>query len=57
MCGIFAAAIALFGVRIQGSGLGFAMVAVAFAALTSSLGLFIAAIGRTPERRAAWPSS
>jgi ABC-2 type transport system permease protein len=49
MCGIFAAAIAVFGVRIQGSWLGFVAIAVAFAALTSTLGLLIAAIGRTPE--------
>jgi ABC-2 type transport system permease protein len=49
MSGIFAAAILIFGVRIEGSKLGFAAVAVAFAALTSSLGLLIAAIGRTPE--------
>ncbi len=47
--GIFAAAILLFGVRIEGSVLGFVGVAAAFAALTSSLGLLIAAIGRTPE--------
>ncbi len=47
--GIFAAAILLFGVRIEGSALGFVGVAVAFAALTSSLGLLIAAVGRTPE--------
>jgi ABC-2 type transport system permease protein len=49
MCGIFAAAIVVFGVRVQGSWLGFVAVAIAFAALTSSLGLLIAAIGRTPE--------
>jgi ABC-2 type transport system permease protein len=49
MTGIFAAAIVIFGVRIEGSVLGFVGVAVAFAALTSSLGLLIAAIGRTPE--------
>jgi ABC-2 type transport system permease protein len=47
--GIFAAAILLFGVRIEGSALGFIGVAVAFAALTSSLGLLIAAVGKTPE--------
>jgi ABC-2 type transport system permease protein len=47
--GIFAAAILLFGVRIEGSVLGFVGVAATFAALTSSLGLLIAAVGRTPE--------
>jgi ABC-2 type transport system permease protein len=49
MFGIFATAIAVFGVRIHGSALGFAAVAVAFAALTSSLGLLVAAVGHTPE--------
>jgi ABC-2 type transport system permease protein len=49
MSGIFGAAILIFGVRIEGSVLGFVGVAVAFAAMTSSLGLLIAAIGRTPE--------
>ncbi|HEY6456859.1 MAG TPA: ABC transporter permease [Steroidobacteraceae bacterium] len=47
--GNFVAAILLFGVRIEGSVLGFVGVAVAFAMLTSSLGLLIAAVGRTPE--------
>jgi len=46
---IFAAAILLFGVRIEGSVLGFVCIAMAFAVMTSSLGLLIAAIGRTPE--------
>jgi ABC-2 type transport system permease protein len=36
-------------VRIEGSVLGFVGVATAFAVLTSSLGLLIAAVGRTPE--------
>jgi ABC-2 type transport system permease protein len=49
MAGIFAAAIVIFGVRIEGSVVGFAAVAVSFAALTSSLGLLIAALGRTAE--------
>jgi ABC-2 type transport system permease protein len=49
MCGIFAAAIFIFGVRIEGSKFGFAAVAVAFAVLTSSLGLLVAAVGRTPD--------
>ena len=46
---IFAAACVFFGVRIEGSVLGFVGVAAAFAVMTSSLGLLIAAIGRTPE--------
>jgi ABC-2 type transport system permease protein len=46
---IYAAAMALFGVRIEGSVAGFAAVAVAFALLTASFGLLIAALGRTPE--------
>jgi ABC-2 type transport system permease protein len=46
---IFAAAIAFFGVRIEGSVVGFAGVAIAFAFLTATFGLLIAALGRTPE--------
>ncbi len=46
---IYAAAIAFFGVRIDGSVAGFVGVAIAFALLTSSFGLLIAAIGKTPE--------
>ncbi len=46
---IFAAAIAFFGVRIDGSVTGFVGVGVAFAILTSSFGLLIAALGKTPE--------
>jgi len=49
VAGIYAAAIAFFGVRIEGSYVGFAVVALAFAVLTSSFGLLIAALGRTPE--------
>jgi ABC-2 type transport system permease protein len=49
MCGIFAVAIAFFGVRIDGSVLGFVGNMVAFALLASSFGLLIAAIGKTPE--------
>lgn len=49
MTGIFGAAITIFKVRIEGSVLGFAAIMVAFAALTSSLGLLIAALGRTAE--------
>jgi ABC-2 type transport system permease protein len=47
--GIFAAAMLMFKVRIEGSVLGFVGVAAAFAILTSSLGLLIAAVGKTPE--------
>ena len=46
---IFTAAWILFGVTIQGSAAGFVMVSVAFALLTASFGLMIAALGRTPE--------
>jgi ABC-2 type transport system permease protein len=46
---IYAAAIALFHVRIDGSVVGFVGIAIAFALLTSSFGLLIAAIGKTPE--------
>jgi ABC-2 type transport system permease protein len=46
---IYAAAIAVFGVRIDGSVAGFVAIAIAFALLTSSFGLLIAAIGKTPE--------
>jgi ABC-2 type transport system permease protein len=47
--GIYAAAVAFFGVRIEGSYPGFAGVVIAFALLTATFGLLIAAIGRTPE--------
>ncbi len=46
---IFLAAIAFFGVRIEGSIVGFLGVAIAFALLTASFGLLIAAVGKTPE--------
>ena len=49
MCGIFGVAIAAFGVRIDGSILGFIGIMIAFALLAASFGLLIAAIGRTPE--------
>lgn len=49
MAAIYAAGIAFFGVRIDGSVVGFGLVLVAFALLTSSFGLLIAAFGRTPE--------
>nr|WP_295077052.1 ABC transporter permease [uncultured Roseateles sp.] len=46
---IYAVAIAAFGVRVEGSWLGFVAVLLAFSALTSSFGLLIAALGKTPE--------
>jgi len=46
---IFAAAMAIFGVRIEGSIAGFIGVAMAFAVLTATFGLLIAALGKTPE--------
>jgi ABC-2 type transport system permease protein len=46
---IYAAAIGIFHVRIDGSIPGFIGIAIAFALLTSSFGLLIAAIGKTPE--------
>jgi ABC-2 type transport system permease protein len=46
---IYAAAILGFGVRIDGSVIGFAGVAIAFAILTASFGLLVAALGKTPE--------
>jgi ABC-2 type transport system permease protein len=47
--GIYTAAIVFFGVRIDGSVAGFILVAVSFAILTSTFGLLIAALGKTPE--------
>jgi len=49
MLGIYAAGIAIFHVRIEGSWLGFFLIVAAFAILTSSFGLLIASLGRTPE--------
>lgn len=46
---IFVAAWVLFGVHIQGSAAGFIAVAIAFALLTASFGLLIAALGKSPE--------
>ena len=46
---IYAAAILVFGVRIDGSVAGFIGVAIAFAVLTSTFGLLIASLGKTPE--------
>jgi ABC-2 type transport system permease protein len=49
MMGIYAAGIAFFNVRIEGSWAGFFLVAAAFSFLTSTFGLLIASLGRTPE--------
>ncbi|MEO6408465.1 MAG: ABC transporter permease [Burkholderiaceae bacterium] len=46
---IYAVAFAFFGVRVEGSVLGFVAVLVAFALLTASFGLLVAALGKTPE--------
>ena len=46
---VFAVAIAAFGVRIDGSALGFVGVLAAFALMTACFGLMIAALGKTPE--------
>ena len=46
---VYAAAIALFGVRIEGSVVGFVGVALAFSAMTACTGLLSASLGRTPE--------
>ena len=46
---IYAVAMVAFGVRVQGSVVGFVLVLVSFALLTASFGLLIAALGRTPE--------
>lgn len=49
LAGIYAAGIAFFGVRIEGSVAGFITIAIAFAILTATFGLLIAALGKTPE--------
>jgi ABC-2 type transport system permease protein len=49
LAGIYAAGIAFFGVRIEGSIAGFIAIAIAFAILTATFGLLIAALGKTPE--------
>ena len=46
---VFAIGMLGFGVRIDGSVLGFVAVLLAFSLLTASFGLLIAAIGKTPE--------
>ena len=49
MLAIFAVGMAVFGVRIEGSFLGFLGMIICFALLTSSFGLMLAAIGNSPE--------
>jgi ABC-2 type transport system permease protein len=46
---IYAAALAFFGVRVDGSLVGFLGVAIAFCLMASSFGLLVAALGKTPE--------
>ena len=46
---IYAAAFAVFKVRVDGSAVGFIAVLIAFALLTASFGMLIAALGKTPE--------
>ena len=46
---IYAVAAAVFGVLIEGSVIGFVAVLIAFALLTASFGLLVAALGKTPE--------
>ena len=46
---VYAVGMAVFGVRVSGSVAGFVAVLVAFALLTASFGLMIAALGGTPE--------
>ena len=49
MFAIFAAGMLFFGVRIEGSVAGFIGVVIAFAFLTASVGLLLAALGNNPE--------
>lgn len=46
---VFGAGMLLFGVRIEGSVAGFALLVLAFAVLVATFGLLIAAVGRTPD--------
>jgi linearmycin/streptolysin S transport system permease protein len=46
---VFGFAIGVFGVRVQGSVIGFAGVLLSIAMMTSTFGLLIATLGRTPE--------
>lgn len=46
---VFAFAIVLFGVRVQGSAVGFVGVLLSIALMASTFGILIAALGKTPE--------
>jgi ABC-2 type transport system permease protein len=46
---VFGFAIALFGVRVEGSVVGFVSVLLSIAFMASTFGLLIAALGKTPE--------
>jgi ABC-2 type transport system permease protein len=46
---VFAFAIAVFGVRVAGSSVGFVGVLLSIALMASTFGLLIAALGKTPE--------
>ena len=46
---VFGFAIGVFGVRVQGSAIGFLLVLLSIATMTSTFGLLIATLGRTPE--------
>ncbi len=46
---VYAVAITVFGVRVEGSVVGFVAMLFSLALLAASFGLLIAAIGRTPE--------
>ena len=46
---VFAVAIAVFGVRVQGSAVGLLAVMAATALCSATLGLMVAALGRSPE--------
>lgn len=46
---IFGVGMLFFGVRVEGSLPGFIIVVAAFSLLTASLGLLLAAVGKTPE--------
>jgi ABC-2 type transport system permease protein len=46
---LYAGAALLYGVRVDGSLLGFAGIAIAFALTTAAFGLLVAALGQTPE--------
>jgi ABC-2 type transport system permease protein len=46
---VFGFGMATFGIRIQGSALGFVLIAITYALAASCLGLLIAALGKTPQ--------